>query len=129
MNLEAAVSISKAWVADKLYVVVSQGTLLYVESPEEAMIDKSLPQESVIRTFVNFDEAERYRDTVKEYTQIKDLAVRETDLQSLFTDIGKVSKEIEKRRGEPVRLELCSMAESEWARTLDVLWTAHQYRH
>ncbi len=94
---------------DPIYVV--QGDLFgihYLESPEEQGLSTG---PMLLRVFGTHEEAERYRQAVIAYAG-PGLVVHETDLNSIWGLYAWWTG---------VKIELCRMSESEWAKPLMTL--------
>lgn len=103
--------VSRAWekaTKGGIYAVTHKNQGLYTESAEEQGLDDGLP---LLRVFLTYDEANRYREVVEEYLG-QELVVQAFTLDELWI------------QGQPqqVRVAICHMPESEWPTAMDTLW-------
>lgn len=104
--------------AQGLYVLIHEkGTLneqtFYTESPEERGKGTG---HRLLRIFHTADEASRYRDALKAYVFPPFFRLKLVTMDQVLSAVG----------GEPIEIQVCSMNEGEWPKTLETLWDGTQ---
>ncbi|GAC1694095.1 MAG: hypothetical protein NVS9B9_16530 [Ktedonobacteraceae bacterium] len=124
---------------DLFAVSLSDGTddRLYVEMPDEHLLRDDDKEETLLRVFIAKEDATRYRDAIRETSDLKPpdgmgeirLDVVVFSMKVLFDMFGRMNKESIEQYGCPIRLELCEMPPNSHPVRLDTLWSDFETKH
>lgn len=112
----------------KFYVVCDLDTHVpHLESPEWQALPDDVVQESLCRVFLTREDAERYREAVEKFDCSK--TVNEYTMRGLWLRKERLEAQSLLVYMCHLRIDLSTMPENEWPRSIDTIWGANVTVH
>jgi len=110
---------------DEVFLVKTDEGCFYVESPDDQGLTVHEVQETLMRVFLNKEEASFYKDVIGGYIGLKasHLVAMGMSLPQLFKAYPNISENTKKEYSCPLRVEICSCEKEEFPEILDTLIT------
>lgn len=128
MNDQESSKLQALYQASSYFVIMDNNGLFFAESPEEQGLPEDEKQESVLRLFLDRDDADIYCEYVNITTGVGNLvsykvtSVSLADLWHLLDDIDKISYYT---YGCNVRFAFCMLDEEGWPIDLDTIHSVY----